>query len=733
MSHYHDVLSPADIEYIMSFPDVLLARERINSVNEGSMYFKITLTDSLRSTLLSRLNLDLSSVNEIPMRWIKGDTVPHVDKGKSEFKHTYLVYLNDSEGEFILEDSSFPIQKNTGFVFDEGLLHKTMNTGSEPRLLLGPMNEMAESVGGRSYDQAIYYYPNRATAEIATSTNENQIIRNPNPQTDLLGFSETYVVGHRNAALYAPTSLAIDSLGNLYSANNDNIIRKITPNGIVSTITQSTTYGHLDGPINTALFGTIRAIAFYNNDMYIADAGNSRIRKITPGGIVSTLAGSGEYGSLDGSGDIAQFNPFTNNGLVVDTFGNLYAADDAKIRKITPNGTVSTLAGSGEYGFLDGSGDIDQFNVINGISIDSNNNIYVADNQNNRIRKITPGGEVSTFAGTGVEGSSDDLSNAAQFNRPQSVACYADIVYVSEDYRIRKITSGTVTTLAGTGEQGYVDGPGNTAQFYWLRGICLDADGNLYVADQLNTLIRKITPGGIVSTVAGSSTLYGYKDTDVSLPSTNWKIASNSTGSSNQALVYTNGQSLISDGIYYLYPMESGAVCFLEGTTVLCLVDYTQVFLPIEKLTRGVLVKTSRDGYKKIELIAKEEMNNPGTDERIENRLYTCKRSKYPELTSDLFITGCHSILVDTITDEQTKDLTKQLGRIFVTDTKYRLTAYADERAEPWNSEGKYTVWHIVLENENPVMNYGIYVNGGLLVESCSRHVLKNKSNMILQ
>ena len=179
--------------------------------------------------------------------------------------------------------------------------------------------------------------------------------------------------------------------------------------------------------------------------------------------------------------------------------------------------------------------------------------------------------------------------------------------------------------------------------------------------------------------------------------------------------------------------MQSGAVCFLEGTTVLCLVDDTQVFLPIEKLTRGVLVKTSRDGYKKIELIAKEEMKNPGTDERTENRLYKCSPSKYPELSRDLFITGCHSILVDTITEKETADLTKQLGRIFVTDTKYRLTAFADERAEPWNSEGNYTVWHLVLEHDNPMMNYGIYVNGGLLVESCSKHVLTKKSDMSIQ
>ena len=179
--------------------------------------------------------------------------------------------------------------------------------------------------------------------------------------------------------------------------------------------------------------------------------------------------------------------------------------------------------------------------------------------------------------------------------------------------------------------------------------------------------------------------------------------------------------------------MPSGSVCFLEGTTVLCLLEGKEQYVPVEKLTKGSLVKTLRDGYKRLELIAKEEMSNPGTDERIEQRLYKCSTSRYPELTSDLYITGCHSILVDTITSDERAQLIKHLDRIFVTDKKYRLIACVDERAEPWNSEGTYTVWHFALEHENIKMNYGVFVNGGLLVESCSKHVLTNKSNMVLQ
>jgi hypothetical protein len=136
------------------------------------------------------------------------------------------------------------------------------------------------------------------------------------------------------------------------------------------------------------------------------------------------------------------------------------------------------------------------------------------------------------------------------------------------------------------------------------------------------------------------------------------------------------------------------------------------------------------DGYKPVVLIGKGTIQNPGDDERTENRLYKCSPSKYPELKDDLYITGCHSILEFPITEKQKEDLIKHLGNLFVTDKKYRLIACVDERAEPWNSEGVYTIWHFALEHTDESMNYGVYVNGGLLVETCSIRFLKQKSNM---
>jgi hypothetical protein len=181
--------------------------------------------------------------------------------------------------------------------------------------------------------------------------------------------------------------------------------------------------------------------------------------------------------------------------------------------------------------------------------------------------------------------------------------------------------------------------------------------------------------------------------------------------------------------LYYLYPVIP---CFLEGSTILCQIDGVEKYVPVEELKKGTLVKTSLDGYKPVVVLGKGTIQNPGNNERTEHRLYKCSPSNYPELKEDLYITGCHSILEFPITDKQEKDTIKHLGQVFVTDMKYRLMACVDERAEPWNSEGTYTIWHIALEHHDEKMNYGIYANGGLLVETTSINFLKNKSNMSL-
>ena len=212
--------------------------------------------------------------------------------------------------------------------------------------------------------------------------------------------------------------------------------------------------------------------------------------------MVSTLAGS-TSGYTDGTGTSAQFDyPI---GVAVDGAGNVYVADgyNHRIRKITTSGVVSTLAGSGTSGYTDGTGTSAQFDYPTGVAVDGAGNVYVADQVNHRIRKITTSGVVSTLAGSGTSGYTDGTGTSAQFSYPTGVAVDgAGNVYVADydNHRIRKITaSGVVSTLAGSGTYGYTDGTGTSAKFYYPTGVAVDGAGNVYVADQYNHRIRKIT------------------------------------------------------------------------------------------------------------------------------------------------------------------------------------------------------------------------------------------------
>lgn len=403
--NFTNFFSQDDISYINQLPEVLEAKSKVESnAYNNKESFTITLTDSIKASLETHMSLNLSNVSTIPMRWIKGDTKPHIDIGSTSSNNTYLVYLNDSPGEIIIDSEHYPITANTGFIFNEGLKHETQNTGTTLRLLLGPMNEFANPVGGSI---TIQYYTNYADA-------------------------------------------------------------------------------------------------------------------------------------------------YAQNGNYIAIQGNTFVLGD------TPN-----------------------------------------------------------------------------------------------------FSSGSIGSY------------------------------------------------------------------------TTWRVAY-VYGSPAPTGVYNNGFDLITLGLgYYAYFVYPSTPCFLEGTQILCNIDGNETYIPVENMKPGTLVKTSKDGYKKVELIGKGTIQNPGTDERIQNRLYKCSASEYPELKNDLYITGCHSILVNSLTNKQRKETIKSLGKIYITDNKYRLMAFVDEKAHPWNSQGNYTIWHFALENDDYYMNYGVYANG-LLVETSSKRYMKELSNMAL-
>jgi len=246
-------------------------------------------------------------------------------------------------------------------------------------------------------------------------------------------------------------------------------------------------------------------------NVYVSDTDNNTIRKVTPGGAVTTLAGlAGTTGSTDGTGSAARFRSPT--GITVDSTGNVYVADtdNETIRKITSAGVVTTVAGqAGRSGSADGTGTAAQFASPSDVNLDGAGNVYVADTDNELIRKITPAGVVTTVAGlAGASGSADGTGNAARFNSPEGVTVDGSgNLYVADagNHTIRKITpAGAVTTLAGlAGNSGGADGPGSIARFQFPADLTVDAAGNVYVADTDNHAIRKVTPAGVVATVAG--------------------------------------------------------------------------------------------------------------------------------------------------------------------------------------------------------------------------------------
>lgn len=265
----------------------------------------------------------------------------------------------------------------------------------------------------------------------------------------------------------------------------------------VTTLAGNGEIGSDDGPDTTArFFAPFGLTTDADGNIIVADAANNKIRKITPGGLVSTIAGDGTPGAKNGAGNTAQFN--FPRGVAIDNAGNILVADAGNnlIRKITPAGVVSTVAGDGTDGFADGQGILAKFNFPIDLVVDATGNIFLTDGNNSRVRKITPQGLVSTlgnvFAGFPEGIDIDGAGNLYIANVAHHV--------------IQKMTpQGVLTTIAGNSVPGFVDGPAAVAQFTNPEGIAIDANGNLFIGDLSNSAIRKVTPAGEVSTVAGIS------------------------------------------------------------------------------------------------------------------------------------------------------------------------------------------------------------------------------------
>lgn len=364
---------------------------------------------------------------------------------------------------------------------------------------------------------------------------------------------------NRSAQLYWPEGIAVGTNGSIYVADNyENTIRKITPvgtNWVVKTIAGTAgNSGGNDGTNGAAQFNEPASITMDGTgNIYVADYGNDSIRKITPAGtdwVVSTIAGTVNGGSADGTNGGAQFNE--PSGITVDKSGNLYVADayNSTIRKLAPSGTnwvVTTIAGTAQsYGSADGTNRVARFYGPSSITVDGSGNLYVADTFNYTVRKLAPVGTnwvVTTIAGqVGNSGSTDGTNRSAQFYYSYGITVDGTgRLFVADTYNqtIRKIapagTNWVVSTLAGVADGsagGSADGTGTNALFSYPYAVAVDGVGNLYVGDTLNSTIRK----GYIAAVPNLTIGFGAPNSVV----ISWPSLGSYTLQSNGNLATTN-------------------------------------------------------------------------------------------------------------------------------------------------------------------------------------------------
>ncbi|MCF7762216.1 MAG: immunoglobulin domain-containing protein [Verrucomicrobia bacterium] len=390
-----------------------------------------------------------------------------------------------------------------------------------------------------------------------------------------VGFSGSTDARLGSARFAYPGGLAIDLAGNLLVADAVNgTIRSVTGNSQVSTVAGvAGSSGSADGVAAIPRFSLPYGVAVDRvGNVYVADAGNHVIRKINTDNVVSTLAGLvGTSGSSDGSGSAARFNQPLS--LALDASGNLIVVDTSNhiLRRVTPGGQVTTLAGfPGRTGSTDGVGSAARFNQPSSVSVDPAGNIYVTDRGNHIVRRVTSAGAVSTIAGTTESpGSADGVGRTAKFSSPEGIVADRSTgnLFVSDtgNSTVRLITpNGTVSTFAGTpGAAGFQDGSAGTARFDGPVGLALDGSGNLYVADSSNHVIRLVTPSGFVQTLFGRPGLPDFTDGPGTSAQLNFPTGLSLDFAGNLH-VADSGNHLIRKGLPFLVRVQATSVTALS-------------------------------------------------------------------------------------------------------------------------------------------------------------------------
>ena len=311
--------------------------------------------------------------------------------------------------------------------------------------------------------------------------------------------------------------------------------------GIITTYAGDGAYGYSGdgGPATSAMLAAPEGVAVDTaGNLFIADSWNSNVRKVTPGGVISTVAGNGNPGYSGDGGPAASAMLNYPTGVAVDAAGNLFIADygNDRIRMVTPSGIISTVAGNGTAGF---SGDgvpanSAQLNGPTGVAVDAAGNLFIADEHNNRVREVNPGGVISTVAGNGTGGYSGDggPATSAELYYPAGVAVdTAGNLFIADTWSnsVRKVTpGGVISTVAGNGTGGYSGdgGPATSAELYYPSGVAVDAAGNLFIADFNNQRVRMVTGVASVTTFFPQVAVGGGSDTLFTITNTGSTAAS---------------------------------------------------------------------------------------------------------------------------------------------------------------------------------------------------------------